>query len=346
VKQPELTFQGIANWTPPARGVASGTPEEIAAGLTADVYFVGSLEVLGHLGLADTPVVAEVFANRAGVLAGVEEVLTLLEPLGVQVEALSEGTQVEARQVVMRIRGPYSRFGVYETALLGMLAASSGWATRAREAVAAAGGRPVISFGARHVHPAVASVLDRAAMTGGAVGASSILGARLAGQLPQGTMPHALILMVGDTLTAAEAFDAVMPPEVPRTVLIDTFKDEGEEALRVAGVLGSHLQSIRLDTPRERGGVTPDLVREMRARLDQAGFRDVGIFCSGGLTPERITSLAEAGATGFGVGSYIAGAPPLDMTMDLKEVDGRAVAKRGRVPGLTPAEGLRPRLPR
>jgi len=30
------------------------------------------------------------------------------------------------------------------------------------------------------------------------------------------------------------------------------------------------------------------------------------------------------------------------MTMDLKEIDGRPVAKRGRIPGPTPAPRLRP----
>jgi nicotinate phosphoribosyltransferase len=38
---------------------------------------------------------------------------------------------------------------------------------------------------------------------------------------------------------------------------------------------------VRLDTPSERGGVTPDLVKEVRARLDQAGFSYVKIFVSG-----------------------------------------------------------------
>lgn len=304
---------------------------------------MGSLEVLEHLGLADTPVTAEVFANRAGILAGVDEALALLKPLGVSVDAAPEGMPVAAHQVVMRISGPYRHFGLFETALLGILASSSGWATAARAAVEAAGGMPVASFGARHVHPAVASVMDRAALTGGAHGASSILGARQAGQTPSGTMPHALMLIVGDTLRAAEAFHQIMPDGVPRTVLVDTFKDEAEEALRVAQALGSNLTGIRLDTPRERGGVTAGLVRELRARLDLAGFQHVGIFVSGGLDPDRIRLLKEAGATGFGVGSFIAAAPPLDFTMDLKEVAGQPVAKRGRIPGLTPEAGLVPR---
>jgi nicotinate phosphoribosyltransferase len=315
------------------------------AGLTADVYFVGSLEVLDHLGLADTVVTAEVFANRAGILAGVEETLALLKPLDVEVWAAPEGLRVEAHQVVMRITGPYRRFGLYETALLGILASSSGWATAAREVVEAAQGAPVISFGARHVHPAVASVMDRATLVGGASGASSILGARQAGLAPAGTMPHALMLIAGDTAVVAEAFDRIMPAHVARTVLVDTFHDEAEEALRVAQILDGRLQAVRLDTPRERGGVTPGLVRELKERLAQAGYAQVGIFVSGGLDPERIRALREAGATGFGVGSYIAGARPLDMTMDVKAVEGRPVAKRGRIPGLTPAPQLVRRLP-
>lgn len=314
------------------------------AGLTADSYFVGTQQILEHLGLAKTEVVAEIFANHDGVLAGIEEALGLIPPSGLEVEAMPEGSTVCAKTVVMRIRGAYSAFGLMETALLGTLASSSGWATAARAAVNAADGVPVISFGARHVHPAVASVLDRAAMIGGCVGASSILGARQAGLVPSGTMPHALLLMVGNTVAAARAYDQVMPASAPRVVLVDTFHDEVEEALTVAEALAERLDAVRLDTPRERGGVTADLVRELRYRLDRAGFGRVGIFVSGGLTPERLGPLKQAGAQGFGVGSFIAGAPALDMTMDLKEINGVPVAKRGRLPGVTPNPALVRRL--
>jgi len=37
----------------------------------------------------------------------------------------------------------------------------------------------------------------------------------------------------------------------------------------------------------------------------------------------------------FGVGSAISAAAAIDFTADIKEVDGRPVAKRGRIPGLT-----------
>jgi nicotinate phosphoribosyltransferase len=131
-----------------------------------------------------------------------------------------------------------------------------------------------------------------------------------------------------------------MPQGTPVVVLVDTFKDEAEEALRIAGALGRDLSAVRLDTASERGGVTAGLVREVRARLDQAGFANVQILVSGGVTPERIPDLVEAGADAFGVGSYISGAGSIDMTMDIKEVNGRPMAKRGRIPGITPAPRL------
>ena len=243
----------------------------------------------------------------------------------------------------MRITAPYQSYGVYETVYLGMLAHASGWATAARQVVGAARGVPVISFGARHVHPQVAATMDYAAVVGGCAGCSSISGAKLAGVTPAGTMPHALIVVMGDTVAATLAFDKHMPSDVPRISLVDTFKDEAEESLRVAQALGERLKGVRLDTPAERGGVTPDLVKEVRARLDLAGFPGVKIFVSGGLDPQRIAEFVQTGAPVdyFGIGSHISGAAPIDFTADLHAVAGKPVAKRGRIPGLTPSPRLK-----
>jgi nicotinate phosphoribosyltransferase len=159
-------------------------------------------------------------------------------------------------------------------------------------------------------------------------------------------MPHALILVIGDTVEAAEAFDRIISPAIPRTILVDTFHDEAEESVRVAAALGSRLQGVRLDTPSERGGVTPDLVREVRARLDLAGHSHVEIFVSGGLSLERLRLLRDCGVSiaGFGIGSAISSAPPIDFTADIKAIGERPVAKRGRIPGLTSNPALR-RIP-
>ncbi len=321
----------------------SATHDEIKTGLTTDIYFIKTLEVLRHLGLDRVNVVADIFPRRHGVMAGVKEVVELLEDKkGVKVWALEEGEEFDKREVVMQIEGPYGEFGPLETVILGMLASASGWASAARECKRAAGEKMLLCFGARHVHPAVAPVMERAALIGGADAASCILGAKLLGKEPKGTIPHAGILIAGDTVVFAKAYDEIMPDDEPRIVLVDTFKDEAEEAIRVAQVLGDKLLGIRLDTPDERGGVTPDLVKEVRVRLNQAGFNKVKIFVSGGLNPERIRLLSEYPVDGFGVGSYIVHGVHIDMTMDLKEVMGKPLAKRGRLPG----RGVNPRLKR
>jgi nicotinate phosphoribosyltransferase len=280
----------------------------------------------------------EIFPGRATLCCGVGQVVQLLEGTGFDGElwAVQEGDELEREEAAIEIIGRYCSFGIYETAILGILASCSGWATAAREVTQAAAGIPVVSFGARHLHPNVASIMDYAAILGGCVTCSTPLGAALAGTEASGTMPHALMLIVGDTVTVAEAFDQAMPPDVPRIVLVDTFQDETVESIRVAEALRSHLQGVRLDTPSQRGGVTPALVREVRARLDLAGFERVQIIVSGGITPERIRLFVEAGAPvdSFGVGSYISAARPVDYTGDIREIEGRPVAKRGRIPGM------------
>ncbi|MCX7838158.1 MAG: nicotinate phosphoribosyltransferase [Anaerolineae bacterium] len=317
----------------------SSITDETLRGDNADIYFQRARDILAREGL-DPVVTMEIFPGRDGILCGMREALALLArvlPPDAQVWYLDEGAPMNRKEVVLRIRARYSTFGLYETALLGILASHSGWATAARRIVEAAAPVPVISFGARHIHPNVSAQMEYAAIIGGCVTCATPLGARLAGKQPAGTMPHALILIFGDTVRAVEAFDKWMPPEVNRIALVDTFHDEAEEALRVARVFGDRLWGVRLDTPAERGRVTPDLVKEIRARLDQAGFTRVKIFVSGGLDLERIELFKREGAPvdGYGVGSAISAAPPIDFTGDIKEVDGKPIAKRGRIPGIT-----------
>ncbi len=316
-------------------------PPQVLSGDTADIYFIRTVDVLKAEGLNPVATMEFFASGRGGILCGIRQAVSLLRQVlpvdGCEVWGLSEGDAFSKKEVVLRVTAPYQSYGVYETALLGMMAHCSGWATAAREIVDAAAPIPVISFGARHVHPLVAVVMDYSARVGGCVGSSSVEGARLAGTPAAGTMPHALIICFGDTVEATLAFDCHMPPDVPRVSLVDTFKDEAEESLRVAAALGDRLQGVRLDTPSERGRVTPDLVKEVRARLDQAGYRHVKIFVSGGVDVDRVRAFREAGAPvdSFGVGSYISAAPPIDFTADIHQIDGRPVAKRGRIPGIT-----------
>ncbi|TMF69656.1 MAG: nicotinate phosphoribosyltransferase [Chloroflexi bacterium] len=316
-------------------------------GPASDVYFQRAQKTLAGAHV-DAVVTMDFFAGLRGILCGVAEATRLLGGIlqqGDEVWAIAEGEPMSQKETVLRVRAPYSRFGVYETALLGMLSSCSGWATAAREIVEAAGGKRVISFGARHVHPLIAPTMEYSAVVGGCAGCATPLGAQLAGlQGASGTMPHSMILLFGDTVKAALAFDQHMGDDVLRIVLVDTFKDEAEESLRVAEALGKRLRGVRLDTPSERGGVTVDLVKEVRARLDQAGYEHVGIFISGGLDAGRIREFEaeKSPIHSYGVGMAISSAPPIAFTADIKEIAGKPMTKRGRIPGAAP----NPRLAR
>jgi len=334
----ENLYNKIINLEVDKNRLFSATHEEILEGLTSDIYFIRSSYLLEKVNKVDSEVVAEVFANDYGVFAGLEEVLFLLKDKEVEIEALKEGEEFEPYEVVMRLTGRYSQFGYLETAILGILASSSNWATAARLCKNEAKDKIVLAFGARFVHPAVSPVMERAALIGGIDDISCILGAKLYNKQPKGTMPHAFIIILNDTLEAAKIYDQFVEQDLPRIVLVDTFKDEVEEAIRIAKYfkeIGKSLYAIRLDTPKERGRVTPELVREVRSKLNLEGFKDVKIVVSGGLDPERIRILNQAGADIFGVGSFIATYNKIQMTMDLKMVDNKPITKRGRIPGKT-----------
>ncbi len=321
-------------------------PDSWLSGETADIYFPRTVEILKKEGI--NPIATmEVFPRGAGILCGIEEVKTLLEKVlpegNREVWALAEGKSFAKKEVVLRIKAPYQSYGTYETTYLGILAHCSGWATAARECVNVAQGIPVISFGARHVHPSVVGVMEYSAIVGGCSGCASTAGAELASMKPIGTIPHALIIILDSTATATLAFDKHMPSEAARIALVDTFEDEVRESVTVAKAMQGKLQGVRLDTPSERGRVTADLVKEVRAWLDLEGFKEVKIVVSGGLDPERIRYFIDEGAPVdiFAVGSYISDARPIDFTADLHEVEGRPIAKRGRMPGITPNPRLK-----
>src|SRR5437660_6555049 len=189
----------------------------------SDVYFQRAQRTLAGAHV-DAIVAMDFFAGKPGVLCGVAEAVRLLAEVlqqGDEAYAIAEGAAIGAKETALRVRAPYSRFGVYETALLGMLSSGTGWATAAREVVDAAGGKRVISFGARHVHPLIGPTMEYSAVVGGCAGCATPLGAQLAKlQGPSGTMPHAMMLLFGDTVKAALAFDEHMGDDVLRIVQI------------------------------------------------------------------------------------------------------------------------------
>lgn len=314
------------------------SPEELRAGLITDVYFQRAVEVLTAAGI-EKHVTAEVTVSTLpegyefGVLAGVEEVCALLTGLPVDVQCAPEGSLLFPEQPVLRIAGEYTDFAVYETALLGLLCQASGVATKAARCRQAAGDKGLFSFGARRMHPAVAPMIERSAYLGGCDGVAVVKSAELIGQKPVGTMPHALTLLIGDAAETFRLFDQYAPAEVPRLCLVDTLNDEKVEAVAAAEVLGDRLTGVRLDTPGSRKGDMRALLREVRWELDLRGYQHVKLLVSGGLDEHRVAELVDL-VDAFGVGTAISNAPVLNFALDIVEVAGKPLAKRGKRSGV------------
>jgi nicotinate phosphoribosyltransferase len=312
------------------------SPEEILGGRVTDVYFVRGQEVL-RAESENPEVAAEIRVNSLprdwgwGVLAGLDEALALLEGRGIDVQSLPEGAVFYAEEPVLVVSGPYLEFGVLETALLGLLSQASGIATGAARCRLAAAGRPVLSFGARRMHPAIAPMIERAAYLGGCDGVSVLKSAELLGLEPTGTMPHSVILILGED-RAWRAFDRLVDSRIPRVVLVDTFQDEKFGAVAAAQALGKRLAAVRLDTPASRRGDFGAILREVRWELDERGFGDVKLFVSGGIDEAKILALNPY-ADAYGVGTAISNAPVIDFALDIVEVAGQPRAKRGKLSG-------------
>jgi nicotinate phosphoribosyltransferase len=312
-------------------------PKEVLEGKITDVYFERALAILKAKNI--NPVVkAEFIAKELprewpwAVLSGTGEAIELMKHLKIKVRAMAEGSVFHSYEPVMEIEGKYQDFCVYETALLGLICQASGVSTQAARMKKLAGDRLVMSFGARRMHPILAPMIERNAYVGGCDGVAVVKSGEVIGEDPMGTMPHALILCMGSTVEALKAYDEVLDPMLKRVALIDTFQDEKFEVLNVAEALGERLYAVRFDTPGSRRGNFYRILEEARWELELRGHGHVKFFVSGGIHEGDIPALNPL-VHGYGIGTSISNAPVIDFAMDIVEVEGKPLAKRGKWSG-------------
>lgn len=321
--------------------------EEIKRADTTDVYFDYTIKTLAYK-KKNPRVVMEVYARKLpfdgnwAVLNGVHDVAKLLEGLPINVKSMREGEVflVNPNSVVyepvLQIEGNYLDFARYENSILGFLSASSGISSKAARVRIAADDKMLFSFGTRRTHPVLAPCIERAAYIGGFDRASNVLGSKLIGQKPVGTMPHSLIQCFGEQKEAWKAFDEAMSDDVPRIILVDTFYDEKAETIMALDLFKDKLYGVRLDTVGSRRGNFRKIIEEVRWELDARGAKNVKIFVSGGLDEKSVGDLADI-VDGFGVGTSVSNAPGIDFSQKIVEIvsEGKPIyiAKRGDISG-------------
>lgn len=319
-------------------------------GYYSDKYFVRAREILRADGYRSR-VTMQVFGKAHAFLGGIDEAIAILRLCAIdwselEVRALYDGDEIEPWETVLLIEGPYDAFAHLETLYLGVLSRRTRVGTNTRRVVEAAAPKEIMFFPARHDHWLMQPGDGYAAHLAGATGVSTDAQASWWGGQGIGTVPHALIAAYGgDTVLATQKFADHVGPDVRLISLVDFQNDCVRTSIEVARALGSRLHAVRLDTSEllvdrslwdEMGnfqptGVNPQLVRNVRRGLDEAGYRNVRIVVSGGFSVEKIREFERqrVPVDGYGVGSSLFQGR-FDFTADVVLVEGKPCAKVGR----------------
>ena len=214
---------------------------------------------------------------------------------GGEVWAVPEGEVIFPREPLVRVRGGLIECQIIEGLLLNRINFQSLVATKAARVCHAARDGKVMEFGLRRAQgPDGANSATRASYIGGAMGTSNVMGARLFGIPPLGTMAHSWIMAFPSEYASFEAYAELYPDAT--IFLVDTYDTLG------SGMPNAIKAGRRLAERGKRFGVRLDsgdiqyLAEEARKMLDAAGFRDAFIVASNDLDEEIIEALTAAGA--------------------------------------------------
>lgn len=239
-----------------------------------DKYFLRSEQILKEENL-NPWVVAQVMIRKGpGAAHGIDEAIAMIEKYtklkehGGQVYALEEGSTYQSGETLLHIEGPILDIIALETMYLGVLSSETTRHTdglqridlkeaeeHMQQVVAAADGRPVSYFGARHWRYDQDMSISQAAFKGGATSCSTDAGAATVGQSGMGTIPHVLMNIYAWKVgreraveAATLAFDKYIDRSVPRIALPDYNNREIQDSLATARALNGNLAGVRIDT--------------------------------------------------------------------------------------------------
>jgi nicotinate phosphoribosyltransferase len=215
--------------------------------------------------------------------------------LACDIDAIPEGTLVFPNEPLIRVCGPIIECQLLETALLTILNFQSLIATKAARVCLAAENDPVIEFGLRRAQGVDGGLSSaRAAYIGGCAGTSNLQAGQHYGIPVSGTQAHSWIMFFDNESEAFETYAKAMPNNC--VFLVDTYNslDGVRHAIDVAKQLrkdGHEMIGVRLDS-----GDRTALSIETRRMLDQAGFTNAKIVCSGDLDEFVIAEMKRHGA--------------------------------------------------
>lgn len=237
--------------------------------------------------------------------------------------AVPEGTTIFPHEPLLRIEAPLWQAQLVETYLLNTLNYQTLIASRAARLRSVV--EPTVQlleFGTRRAFSPQASLwAARAALAAGFSATSNVLAAQQLGQVPSGTMAHALVMalsaLAGDEDQAFQSFHRYFPGAA---LLIDTYDPVAAiDRLAQQVQAGATIPAVRLDS-----GDLVSLSQKIRASLP-----GTKILASGDLDETQILALQKAGAhlDGYGIGTKLVTGDPINGVYKLVEIDGIPVMK-------------------
>jgi len=227
------------------------------------------------------------------------------------IDAIPEGTLVFPNEPLIRVVGPIIQCQLLETALLNILNFQSLIATKAARICLAAENDAVVEFGLRRSQGVDGGLSSaRAAYIGGCAGTSNLQAGERFGIPVSGTQAHSWIMFFQTEVEAFQTYARAMPNNC--VFLVDTYDSlEGvRHAIQVARQLrkeGHEMVGVRLDS-----GDRVALSIKARRMLDEAGFTNAKIVCSGDLDEFGIAEIKKRGGKIdiWGVGTKLATGQP------------------------------------
>ena len=241
-----------------------------------------------------------VSSNSPGVIAGLEECVTILEHYKLKCKPLlRDGDVVEKGDTVLLIRGDAAKILSLERVVLNILMRMSGIASETRRLSKICKKYGVLLAGTRKTTPGFRYFEKRAIAVGG--GYPHRLDLASAFLIKDN---HIALVGLEEAVSLAKEKAGEMEIEVEVTSL-----DEAITACRAGATM------VMLDN------LSPGEIKEIMDYLIAHGFRDkVKIEISGGVTPENLESYASLGPDYISMGHITTGVKWLDMSMDIRRV--------------------------
>ncbi|EJP26053.1 nicotinate phosphoribosyltransferase [Peptostreptococcaceae bacterium AS15] len=227
-----------------------------------------------------------------------EEFLKYLENFRFEGEiyAVEEGSIMFPNEPIIRVKAKAMQAQFIETAILCIVNFQTLIATKASRICYSAMGDDVMEFGLRRAQGPDAGLYGaKAAVIGGCIGTSNVLAGKMFNVPVLGTHAHSWVQSFDSELEAFRAYAKTYPTKT--MLLLDTYDTLGSGIVNAITVFnelreqGYEPLGVRLDS-----GDLEFLSKEVRKRLDEAGFENVKITASNDLDENTITSLKNQGA--------------------------------------------------